>query len=189
MRNKLLKMTVALAAVVGLSASVQAIPISGSIGFDGHYTSNATGDDMSTATSVNITHIDSVVGTGDLSGATVANSTFLTPVGVNANQVNLPTETLWTTDSGTYWFVIGTESQSLSGVGNSVLTLFGTGTLKDGTPADDASGTWNLSFTASGASFKWSSTTSSNIPDGGATVILLGAALSAMGLLRRKLMA
>jgi len=43
-----------------------------------------------------------------------------------------------------------------------------------------------LTFSTSGNSFNFGSTAANNVPDGGATVMLLGAALSAMGLLRKK---
>jgi hypothetical protein len=72
--------------------------------------------------------------------------------------------------------------------------LKGTGMISDGTPADNTPGNWALGFTSvndnGNFSFSWSGTGDTGrqpLPDGGMTMMLLGAALSGLALLRRKL--
>jgi hypothetical protein len=116
---------------------------------------------------------------------------FTTGIGVNANAPTLAGQQLWQVLVGTtvYSFTVGTVNQTL-GSGNVTLDLSGSGTLSDSiSPSDNTAGTYTLAFGSSGPAFTFASTAASNLPDGGATVLLLGAALSAMGLLRRKLIA
>jgi hypothetical protein len=69
------------------------------------------------------------------------------------------------------------------------LELTGTGmfSIIGGNPNDNTLGTWQLGFGESGASFTFQSTAATGVPDGGMTVMLLGAALSGLALIRRKL--
>ncbi len=53
---------------------------------------------------------------------------------------------------------------------------------------EDTVGNWSFSANTTGTKFTFSSQTST-VPDGGTTVMLLGAALSGLGLIRRKLVA
>jgi hypothetical protein len=76
-------------------------------------------------------------------------------------------------------------------LGLDTLTLAGTGTIRDTVGSlEDTIGIWAWSGEMNGtATFTFSSTTvaSPSVPDGGTTVMLLGAALSGLGLFRRKL--
>src|SRR5262249_50549377 len=115
---------------------------------------------------------------------------FASSIGVNGNPPSLITHTLWTATVGalTYSFTVTTESQTLTS--GAQLNLAGVGVMHDGTPADDTPGDWQLGFGRSGASFTWQSTsgtTNRTVPDGGTTVVLLGAAFLGLGLIRRKL--
>ena len=70
--------------------------------------------------------------------------------------------------------------------------ITGTGTLT-GAGFDSTPGTWAFSAQSAGgihqASFTFSAdTTGAGVPDGGTTVMLLGAALGALGLARRYIM-
>ncbi len=184
-------MTAAVAAMIGFSATVQAVPIVGSIGFTGNYTqTGGTSADLSTATSLTIVSpaISLPATTGALVGATL--NTFFSPIGVNGNAPSLIGQQLWSVNVGAinYTFVVGTAGQTL-GVGNTTLTLAGNGTLEDGTAADNTGGTWTLAFGASGAALTFNATSANTVPDGGTTVMLLGAAVTGLGLLRKKLVA
>jgi hypothetical protein len=90
-----------------------------------------------------------------------------------------------TAGSTVYTFTVTSESQDLTSP--SQINLKGSGTFSDGTAGDDAAGTWQLGFGATGAAFSFQSTAGTNVPDGGMTVMLLGAALSGLALIRRKL--
>jgi hypothetical protein len=189
MKNKWLKLAGATAVVMGLSIVAQANPIVGSIGFTG--TDSQTGGtqgDLSTATSMKIVTINIPNGTGVLAGPYTSYG-FTSPIGVNGNAPSLVGASLWNVviSGVTYDLLVTSSTQVFTSAGQ--LNLTGSGTLQDGNSLDDTLGTWNLQFAVSGSSFTWGSTSANNIPDGGATVMLLGAALSAMALLRKKLMA
>jgi hypothetical protein len=193
MKNNILKYLASVAVALGMVSAVHAIPINGSIGFTGSYTQNGgTAGNLATATSFTIinTVLNPIVvfdSTGDLAGAG-APITFASPIGVNGNPPSLIGLQLWSATKGliTYSLLVSTEAQTFtSGV---QLNLAGTGTLRDGTAADNTPGVWQIGFGVSGSSFTWQSTSATQgVPDGGTTVMLLGAALSGLGLLRRKL--
>jgi hypothetical protein len=179
--------TAAATALLGFSATVQATPITGSIGFLGSFTQvGGTAGNLGTATSFTINSPALVGATDDLTGATL--NSFV--ASVNVNPATPMIGQLWSVLVGvtTYTFQVTTEAQTL-GAGNTTLTLAGSGILKDGTAADDTAGDWTLAFGVSGASFRYLSTSANTVPDGGTTVLLLGAALSGLGLLRKKLAA
>jgi hypothetical protein len=173
----------ALVALVNLSSAVQANPIVGSIGFTGTYIQNGgTLGDLTTATSMNINSTTVGTATGSFFGASLIS--FTTPIAVNPAT---GLTTLWSVLVGTttYTFVSTSEAQNLTTP--SALHLLGTGVIHDGNAADDTSGTWQLGFGVSGESFQWQSTAApSGAPDGGSTVLLLGAALTSLTVFRIK---
>ena len=183
------KLAVAMAAVGALTVSTAAyanpVPV-GSISFGGAYT--VPNPDLTTAEAATITSVVVITSGGVLSGATLP--TFATPIGINGAGPSLVNQTLWTVVAGgiTWSFTVNTESVDGSSTSSSS-GLKGIGTLTD--ISDNiyatSSGIWQIGFGQAG-SFSWQST-SSTVPDGGATVMLLGAALTGMGLLRRKLIA
>jgi hypothetical protein len=169
--------------------SVQAIPIVGGISLSGDYTVNAGGN-LNTATAfLTFTGVEVTSMGGSYVGSGV---TLTTPGSVTMNIFSfnpfpaLGLSPLWTTVSGT---LASFDLLSLISVvqGGDALTLRGTGMLYlagyDATP-----GSWLFTANQGGGSFSFSSSNSS-IPDGGSTVMLLGAALSALALLRKKLIA
>ena len=120
--------------------------------------------------------------------ANVLNPTFATPIGVNGNTPSLIGAQLWSVliGSTTYSLVVTTETQTFTS--GTQLNLAGSGTMEDGNVNDNTAGSWQLGFGVSGDSFTWQST-SNSVPDGGATVMLLGLALSGVALLKKKLTA
>ena len=163
-----------------LSQQAQAAPITGDINFVGAV--NLDNTDLSLATAVN--HwIVSVVGlsSGDL---TVP---VLTPVTMHEPYVFVgPTDDLWSVNGFTFDLASATVvSQSVN-----FLNVLGTGTIS-AAGFDDTPGTW--SFTISNAdgkthlAFGFQANTTAVVPDGGTTVMLLGAALGVLGIARRAL--
>jgi hypothetical protein len=192
MKRNILKSLACAALALGLTASVQAAQINGSIGFTGTFIqTGGTIGLLNTADHMTLGSLQIASSTGDLTGAGAPFS-FASSIGVNGNPPSLVTHTLWTATVGaiTYSFTVTTESQTLSSPAQ--INLAGNGVMHNGTVADDTAGEWQLGFGRSGASFTWQSTSASSTiptttPDGGTTVVLLGAALSGLGLIRRKL--
>lgn len=191
MKSKWIKVAGVTAALIGIGATVQAIPIDGSIGFTGTFTQNGTPGDLTTATSMTIDSVAVLSATGSFFGAVTPPAFFATPIGVNSGIPPIIGE-LWSVVVGprTYTFNVTSESQSLDSI--TQVNLLGNGIVTDDL-GNAANGQWQLGFGVSGtgqnASFTWQSTTGTVAPDGGSTAMLLGAALSAIGLLRKKLLA
>jgi len=187
------------AMALGLAATVQAAQINGSIGFTGAYTQNdGTPGNLLTSTSMHIGAVAITPGsvTGDLLGGSINGfpSTIYVNGGIAANFPNIGStgNELWAVFTGSkqYSFWVTSETQdSLSTT--TQLNLSGIGYFSDGIAADNTYGTWQLGFGQSGtppiASFTFQTTSATNVPDGGTTVALLGAALSGLALIRRKL--
>jgi len=191
MKSKLiiLSIAVALMAFVGSSVTVQAQPITGSIGFSGSYTPNTT--PLSAATSVTFPANGQYVANGQQFGtyASVPNGTLATFYGFTFSPPTPPVTPLWTFTIGTtvYSFNATTMSSSYNGTLNN-WNIGGAGTALI-TGFDNTPGTWNLTLSNVGESFTFAATSGVNgVPDGGTTVLLLGAALSALGLIKRRLL-
>jgi len=194
MKTKLIAIAGVVATV--LLTTVQADPITGTTGFTGSFTPSnpdlTTSGDVITITSQSLNGIAS----GSFVGGVLTQ--FSSPITLN-NPVN-PTfsQPLWTVTVGThvYTFVSTTDTTVLDTP--NINTIVGTGTVTDSLDGDTADGTYNLSFNVTqaggGATFTWNGTSGSttpppSVPDGGMSAMLLGAALSAMALIRRKLTA
>ena len=181
MKNKLIILAGTVAVLTGFSPVVEASLIVGSIGFTGAYLQNGgTSGDLTTATSFNINSTSIGTATGGFSGASLIS--FTTPIAVNPAT---GLSALWSVlvGSTTYTFTSTTETQNLTSP--SALHLAGTGVISDGNVADVSTGTWQLGFGVSGDSFQWQSTSASAVaPDGGSTLLFLGAALSSLSLIR-----
>jgi hypothetical protein len=189
----------AIAVSLGFAAAVQANPIVGSAGFAGNYIQNGTVGDLTTATSMHITSISVQNADGDFvapgvytPGVQPALISWLTDIGVNGNLGNnLPAgnvlfKILNILTGNTYTFTLTSESQPFTS--KTALSLQGGGIVTMNAGLNPTPGTWGLNFGVSGTSFTWSDSTST-IPDGGTTAMLLGGVLAGLGLLRRKLMA
>jgi hypothetical protein len=165
----------------------QAVPINGSIGFTGTYTQNGgTFGNLTTATSFTINTVSVATTLGAFVGA--GSPTFASPIAVNPANNLLPNVQLWSVlvGSTTYRLLVTTETESLDTPAQ--LNLIGAGMITDGNSADNTYGAWQLGFGVSGSSFTWQST-SAAVPDGGATLMLLGLALSGVALLKKKITA
>jgi hypothetical protein len=183
-------------ALVGYSASVQAVPISGSVTFAGGVTLDS-GSTVAGATKVTAWASPApfiVSSGGNLSAPTFTPATFATPWTFTA-----ATPALWSylaTDLDTFTFSLNAGSTVVftgSGLTESV-TVTGNGTITASGPVafDPTVGTWSFTTqnpSGAGGVFSFSAASGIPTPDGGTTILLLGAALSGLGLLRRKLTA
>jgi hypothetical protein len=170
-------------AALMVAATVQATPVIGSIGIDAANGTTLAIDE--TANTVKFTpasptaNADVNQATGSFSGllgqsATYKNFTY-SPLSVS--------NPIWILTSGAASFDLLSITEVDEGVNS--LVLFGTGTIHM-TGFDDTFGTWSFSATSTSGNFNWEATTTA-APDGGTTVMLLGAGLSGLALLRRKL--
>ncbi|HEY9509145.1 MAG TPA: VPDSG-CTERM sorting domain-containing protein [Verrucomicrobiae bacterium] len=194
MKNKLF--TIAGVAVAMAVTSVQATQITGSVDMSGTAILNntllgsATAANSFTGVSVGGIPTGSYVGTA---GNSVTWNAFSWPSAVSVSP-------LWSfTDAGTgYTYSFTLSSVHAAGQDNTFLNLLGTGTLSItgvGSPYEDTTGSWSFTISnPTGTShqnfaFTFANSQTAAVPDGGTTVMLLGAGLSCLGLIRRKLVA
>lgn len=186
------------AVVCGQSSTVQAIPINGTINFEGGTaTLNATsvaaatsltfGGSPTVSTAFGVAPTGSFDGTGGMAVTYVASGFQFAPI-LDPNPVN----PLWTfsLDGLTYSFNLQSVTSSV-GVGPS-LNLAGTGLLSitgDNSPYDPTEADWSFSTTGSGPSTFGFVAGNATVPDGGTTVLLLGLALAGMGVLGKRIVA
>ncbi len=189
MKNKLIIMAGAVALLASFSTSVQAIPITGGIAISGSYSANGTPGDLTTASAMTISGPFFIgVTSGSFSTATTP-VTFASPITVNLGGLTLGGVQLWSvTVGGTpYTFTVSSETESVDTANQ--LTLIGSGTFGDGTPADASVGTYQIGFGVTQSTFSFQNNNQVNVPDGGMTVMLLGGALAGLGLLKKKFLA
>src|SRR5665213_1242645 len=174
---------------MAVTATVQAVPITGNITMSGTETMNGT----SVNTSTTVTGWGSVV-TGAAASGSFSGILPGTSVTMGSPWVFIPstlTPALWSV--GGFTFDLGSDIIVTDTLG--FLSILGIGTISSTNPSldttafswrfdsqDPSSGGANPSFTFSGA-------TGSTVPDGGTTAMLLGIALSGVALLKKKLMA
>ena len=195
--KKMLVTLVGAVAVLALVQTVQGVPITGAIGFAGN--ANLNTGTAATATTV-------VSWSGAFTPNPVVQSVSGAIAGIIPAQTQIVFAAPWnfTVSSAItpFWNVLGTpginfqllSSQFVRGIlgGNPYVAIAGTGILN--ATGYDAT-TWNFSVTFQDPStvpanqtFTFSASQAS-VPDGGTTVMLLGAALSGMALIKRKFMA
>ena len=188
MKNKLTMITGVAAALIGFSASVQAVPvnppINGAIDFSDDFTANGTFPSSTALTSIT-----------DVTVSGTAGSYSVIPNGTAVSFANVTVATPFTFSPSTaftgFWTIAGGWSFDVTSTttvlaGATTLILEGTGTAH-GPGYCATPGTWNLTLNQNGGLLNFSG--GAAVPDGGATVMLLGTALSAIGLLRKKLIA
>ena len=197
--KRLLKTTLALVATGVISSalfsqSAQAIPITGGISLGGAYTTNTGNLNTATAfTSFSNVFVTSVSGAYAATGVgTGPGSPMVTQNAFSFNPFNGPVVPLWTFTSGgrTYSFDL-TSLISRVQPGDDTLDLRGTGILRitgAGPSYDPTVGSWVFTANQGGGTFSFSSSNAA-LPEGGATVLMLGMAVGGIGLIRRKLMA
>ncbi len=191
----------AVVASLGLATAVQAVPITGNIGFTGNVVlDTGTAQTATTALSYNsfINPTGSYVSSG---GGSII---LLAPAGTLINFVTpwtffpgsaVPITPFWTSISAsglTFSLSSWSATRNFSGgLWNVAITGTGimTDSIGDGPTAYNYSVTFQDPASNPGTDTFTFSASQAPVPDGGATVMLLGAALSAFGLLRKKLTA
>ena len=196
MKNTLIKFAGVATVAFALVQSLQAAPISGTIGFTGNVTLNS--GSASTATAVvawgNPTPVTVTTATGSF--ATVSAGTAVT--GLGAWTFNFPSVSTPTFSWSVGGFTFNLASSSIISQGgvagvSGYVNVSGTGTVS-GNGYTPTTLIWSFSTqdpaVIGGANgiFTFSSS-HTTVPDGGATVALLGLALTGAGLLRKKLVA
>ena len=189
MKSNILKYVACAAVTLGLAATVQAVQITGTVRMSGDVTLDTTS--LATANNATAFAAVTVVGspTGSFAGTGGAVVTWK-PFGWNPSTAPVPT--LWTYISGlTYSFDLGTIT-GFTRTDATLLFVQGTGTVRI-TGFDPTAANWTFTITDSSAGtagdfvFGFADSNTAVVPDGGATVMLLGAALSGLALIRRKL--
>lgn len=186
-------------ALVGLTASVQAIPITGSVQLGGTVQFDTSSLLTATAASFPLNDIQVSSGSGNYAGTAGALVTFnnfnFASTGPN------PKSPLWSFVSGglTYQFNLDSISAVIRQTfpTGDQLYVGGFGTVSI-TGFDTTAANWSFNVTDSSKgtsgifrfAFNDSNTAiPASVPDGGTTVMLIGAALSGLGLIRKKLVA
>ena len=187
-----------LATLVIGTASVQAVPISGSIDILGIGDLQTTaGSKLGTATGISGTTGTVFFGDGSFAG-TAGSSVGISPFMLNP--VSTPVSPLWsfTVDGLTYSFDLLAMTVKLNNFG--LLYITGTGSLSItgvGSSYDETAGTWTYADSKFG--FLSSNTADSGstlnvsgavdlVPDGGLTIMLLGVALSGFYFFRKHIL-
>lgn len=190
---------IAMTAIVagGIALSSQAVPITGSISFNGNATAdaglNGTGGvqgDLTLAKSIVFGSV-AVAGAGGQTGtpptgsfAALSGSVTMTPL-LNINPALVPGTPVWSVGGFSLTLLtLGTQFASTTS-----LTLYGTGTFSDGIPADSTAGNWTATFTSSGPgstgiTFGFNASSAAippSTPEAGTSVLLLGLGLAALG--------
>jgi hypothetical protein len=186
-------LSLALALAGALTQPVQAIMIDGSVDMSGTATLNNTLLGSATAaTSFSGVTVGGVP-TGAFTG-TAGDSVTWSPFGWNPATTPVA---LWSfVDGGTGWtYKFRLDNVTVDSQSNTFLNLLGDGVLSitgAGSPYSDTTGSW--SFTISNptggahANFAFTFANSQTaVPDGGATIALLGVGLLGLGALRRKI--
>jgi hypothetical protein len=177
------KFTILAAVVVALGQNVQAVPITGSIGFAGTAVLNTP--NATTASTV-VGWINSHVETssGDFALYTALNDAVFFYAPWNFNSGPLP-NFFWTVKG----FKFSLSASAIYSQGPIFLDVVLTGTVSgNGFDATAFEGTFQVANPPSNAGLaQFSERLSFNsIPDGGTTALLLGAALSGLALIKRK---
>jgi hypothetical protein len=187
MKNKLMTIAGAAAVLLAVAQTTQATPITGNIAFGG----GATLDSGSVATATEV--IANGWGTTTVSSESGAFGAIL-----NGTTVNM-SPSAWSFTSGSipsFWSVGGFTfdliSSHVASNDGTFLNVLLNGTVTDGNPADVTTfnGTFQVANPPGNGQATYSARLSFNsVPDGGTTMMLLGAALTGLGFIKRKLSA
>jgi len=191
MKNTLIPIAGAAMLFMALAQTIQAVPITGNIGFTGRVSYDTTS--AGTATEVTSWTSPSVNGTtGAFVG--IANATPVTftssPWFFNTPGSGPVVNPFW--QVGTFTFNLLSSWIVFQGAGSVVVSGTGTITSTD-TSYSATQFSWSFTsqdpaVTSNPSTFTFSAS-SNSVPDGGATVMLLGIALSGAALLRKKFVA
>jgi len=188
--KKLIKFSALAVVVAGCITAAKAVPITGTVSFVGIGTEFG-GSDIGNATGFSSFFVISApLATGDYAGAQLLPPGAITMNGFSFNPFGAAVTPLWSFIMGgnTFTFDLNNVSSVSQGYSSGIpfLHIVGNG-IAEINGARATPGDWRLdSNTGSGASFVFASSTTA-VPDGGLTVALLGLALSAFGIMRRKL--
>jgi hypothetical protein len=191
MKNTFLTLASAAAVFLAVAQNIQAVPITGNIGFSGSVQLN-TGDVTTATTAVN--WFGTQITPNSTSGS------FLTSFGsIGGQSVTMaapwqfslggPLASFWSV--GGYTFNLSSSSAFVQVLGNQTfLNIVLTGTVSAvGFDTTAFSGTFQVANPPANGIATFTERLSFNsVPDGGTTVMLLGAALSGMALIKRKFM-
>jgi hypothetical protein len=190
MKNKILTSLALLAAVAGMTVNVHAIPIPNGSEVDMSGTAVLDSTFLGLATKVTSFSAVTVGGapSGGYAGVLPGTSVTWSPFGWNPASLPSP---LWTFTTGAGTFTFTLTSVAIAHQDNTFLNLTGSG-IATAPGFDPTGGSWTFTISnPSGTAHVNSSFTFANsqvtVPDGGVTAMLLGSALSVLGLIRRKL--
>ena len=172
-------------AVMAITASVQAVPISGTMTFSGNVFLN--GPNAGPASTTALAWSSTVIGASSLSPVAASGSIAFTPNWIYSGSPVVAS--LFTVSGYNFQVLSDTVTQTPTLAGYSLdIQAFGVLSGNGATPTSyimeistqdpNANGSWSIS----GSLF-------TPVPDGGTTAMLLGMALSGVALLRKKLMA
>jgi hypothetical protein len=193
MKNKMIKLAVAAVAAVALAQTSQATLITGNIGFSGSAVLNSGTEAGATqVVSWGSTLVTSDSGTFATIPTIVVNTTPVTfnlaPWNFNSSYAT-PGTSFWTVGNFTFDLLSSSIYSNSGGFLNVVLSGIVTDTI-DGFTATGFNGSFQLGDPSSNGQTTFTTRLSFNsVPDGGITVMLLGAALSGLALIKRKLVA
>lgn len=174
-----------------LAASVQAIPIGGTIQFVGTATMNASqtafvsfGDPIGGGLGP---WVQAGSQTGNYAGVAAGTTAIWTPFTFNPPAASVTP--LWMFTIGTTTYSFDATSMTVTHPNATTVNISGSG-IAHITGFADTIGTWTVTATGSGVDFTFGAFTGSGpggVADGGTTVLLLGTALSGVALLRKKM--
>jgi hypothetical protein len=195
MKNTLITIAGA-AAILALAQTSQAVPINGNIGFGGSVTLN--GGTVGTATGVVANGWNGTQVTVNSTSGTFTIIPAGTPVVMNASAWTFGTAlaSFWSIPTILPGFTFNLTSSTIQPSSPGFLNITLVGTVSDGTPADTSALFGSLSIQDPPANGTTTFTESLSFhsqppstPDGGTTLMLLGAAFSGIALIKRKLVA
>ncbi len=175
--------TLLAASIFAIAGVANAIPITGSIGFTGAYTTN-TGD-LATASTIFITNA-SVSGTttGSFADEGISAGAAATYSGFTFNPISTPVNNIWSVGSFSFDLTqMILDHQSAYGV-----TLYGNGVIKSTSTDfsyDPTPGRWTFAATTSGENFTSDSSGSPKSVPEPTAALLLGAGLIGFGVARK----
>jgi hypothetical protein len=200
MKSKLIKFLIATAVMASLSMTAQAQPVNGSISFSDQFTANGPLSSATALTSIFGVKVSNISGDYTLGAIVPGNPGPGTPVNFAGVTPGTPFTfspipgaafaNFWSINIGGTTYSFDVTATTYCQQTSQTITLEGTGTayitgVINRTPT---AGTWNLTLNQNGGLLNFSGGVSTpGVPDGGTTVLLLGAALSTLGLIKRRL--
>ena len=193
MNNKFSIITGVVAALITFAPAAQAIPITGTVIIQGGTTLTPVGSPLGTATGVAGTVGTVLAGSGSYSGTAATAVVFKA---FTFQPAVTPVSSLWSFTLAGLTYTFDLTGMTVNTYSPSFLDIKGTGTLNItgvGSSWNATEGTWTYQINSTdpngvGGVFSYQSS-NTPIPDGGMTVILLGAALSGFYLFRKKTLA